>query len=338
MKLKVAFAGLRHAHIFSLYDSITGRNDMEIVAVCEEKPEESLMYKRPDITLTYNRFDEMLRNCPCDIIAVGDYYGKRGAVVIKALQAGKHVICDKPLCTSSDELDEIKRLAVGKRLCIGVMLDLRTSDSFVEAKKIIDSGKLGKITQIQFNGQHPLNLQTRPSWYFEPGKHGGTLNDIAIHAVDYIRHLTGMDIDRICSARTWRAFGSQSESFYDAAQCMMVLSNGCGVIGDVSYAEPDSFAFNMPQYWRFTIWGTGGVIEFNAVSPSVNCWFNGEKEVRSITAEKYPGENYLDYFLRDIAGKDSDMDTAWVLKCSAVALALQKFADEERAGKYLKTM
>ena len=119
---------------------------------------------------------------------------------------------------------------------------------------------------------------------------------------------------------------------------MMVLSNGCGVIGDVSYAEPDSFAFNMPQYWRFTIWGTGGVIEFNAVSPSVNCWFNGEKEVRSITAEKYPGENYLDYFLRDIAGKDSDMDTAWVLKCSAVALALQKFADEERAGKNLKTM
>ena len=291
-KLKVAFAGIRHAHIFSLYDAMIRRNDMEIVAVCEENPEASLMSKRPDILLSHNDFNVMLQECPCDIVAVGDYYGKRGSMVIRALRAGRHVICDKPLCTSANELDEIKDLASANRLCIGAMLDLRTSDSFVEAKNIIDSGKLGKITQIQFNGQHPLNLQSRPSWYFEPGKHGGTLNDIAIHAVDYIRHATGLDIDRICSARTWQAFDSHSDCFNDAAQCMMVLSNGCGVIGDVSYAEPDSFAFNMPQYWRFTIWGTGGVIEFNAVSPVVNCWLNGENTVRTVTAEKYLGKNY----------------------------------------------
>ncbi|MEZ4683286.1 MAG: hypothetical protein R2932_54665 [Caldilineaceae bacterium] len=53
-------------------------------------------------------------------------------------------------------------------------------------RNLIRSGLIGEIHAINFGGQHPLMLDTRAAWYFEPGKHGGTINDIAIHAVDAI--------------------------------------------------------------------------------------------------------------------------------------------------------
>ena len=53
-------------------------------------------------------------------------------------------------------------------------------------REIILSGELGEVASIHIDGQHPLNPSVRPGWYFEPGKHGGTINDIGIHAFDFV--------------------------------------------------------------------------------------------------------------------------------------------------------
>jgi predicted dehydrogenase len=60
----------------------------------------------------------MLDEVEVDIVAVGDYYGVRGERVIAALERGKHVIADKPLCTSLAELDRIEQLAAEKGLSV----------------------------------------------------------------------------------------------------------------------------------------------------------------------------------------------------------------------------
>ena len=330
---KIAFAGLRHGHINSLYNEAMKSPGLEITGICEEDAgaRQAFLAAHPENTApVYDSLDKLLAEVPCDILATGDYYGKRGKVLIQALQAGKHVISDKPVCTSLSELDQIEKLAREKHLSVGCMLDLRTNASYLLAREMIRNGEIGKIVQIQFTGQHPLLLGSRPHWYFEPGKHGGTINDIAIHAMDCIPWMTGLEIRSFTAARTWQAFDSQCDCFNDAAQFMFVMDNGCGVLGDVSYSEPDSHGYKMPQYWRFTIWGTKGVLEFNSTEKLVTAWIQGETEKRALTPAPYTGPHYLDWFLMEIDGREAELNSALVLKSARQALELQKLADESK--------
>ncbi|HEO72224.1 MAG TPA: gfo/Idh/MocA family oxidoreductase, partial [Candidatus Hydrogenedentes bacterium] len=124
MALRVAFIGFRHGHIHSLCDLLKARDDVEIVAACEEDPEARAGLADSDVAITHDSYEAMLGDVECDVIACGDYYGARGEELIRALEAGRHVIADKPLCTRIDELDRIEALARDRGLCVGCMLDL----------------------------------------------------------------------------------------------------------------------------------------------------------------------------------------------------------------------
>ncbi|MCP4516547.1 MAG: EamA family transporter, partial [Delftia sp.] len=50
----------------------------------------------------------------------------------------------------------------------------------------IAADRIGAVQTMSMSGQHPLRLGERPAWYFEPGRHGGTITDIGVHAVDLI--------------------------------------------------------------------------------------------------------------------------------------------------------
>ncbi|MFC1461132.1 Gfo/Idh/MocA family protein, partial [Verrucomicrobiota bacterium] len=174
MKTRIAFAGFRHGHINSLYAQVKNRDDAEIVAGCEEDAAtRETLRAGTDVQITHEDYEQMLDTVECDAIAVGDYYGKRGEIVIKALKREKHVICDKPLCTHLDELDEIEGLAKEKKLKVSMMLDMRDQSNFGRMRQLVLAGEIGEPHAISFGGQHPLTYGTRPGWYFEKGKHGG---------------------------------------------------------------------------------------------------------------------------------------------------------------------
>lgn len=324
-KLKVAFAGFRHGHIYALYDKMLKHPEIEIVAICEEDEPASLLAKRPEIKLTDTDFDAMLKRVDCDAVAIGDYYTKRGSMAIRALEAGKHVIADKPLCTSLAELDRIEALAAKTGLKVGCMYELRFGINFAAARALIKSGRLGKLLQIQFGGQHPLQLASRPGWYFEDGKHGGAINDIGSHALDVIPWMTGLKVAKIHGARNWQA-NPGAGFLKEAGQFMLELDNGCGVVGDVSYASPDSFGFTLGTYWRFNIWGTLGMVEFNFAGPAPTVWFDGAKAGVPVELPAAPGD-YLDSFLLDLAGKKPELDTAMVIESARRTLEVQLAAD-----------
>ncbi len=321
-QFKIAFMGFRHGHIYSLYNKAAQHPSVQIVAACEEDATARAAVQ-PSVNMTHTSWTDMLATVPCDIVAIGDYYGKRGKLAIDALAHGKHVILDKPICTSLEELDEMEALAARLDLRIGCMLDLRTSPAFVSARQAIRDGLIGRVTQIQFGGQHPLLRETRPGWYFEAGKHGGTINDIGIHAVDMLGFLTGESVKRIVAARTWQAFDVRSESFNDAAQFMLELESGCGVMGDVSYSAPDSQGYSLPTYWRFTVWGTQGLLEFSATESQVKAYLNAEKSVKILTAPTDVGTDFLDSFLADIQGIPAELNTETVVAVSRKTLEIQ---------------
>lgn len=327
---KVAFIGLRHGHITSLYQRIKKDSRFEIVAVCEEDAQAAKMAAESwNIETTHTDFNAMLAEVEFDILAVGDYYGIRGQRIIAGLKKGKHIIGDKPLCTGLQEVDEIRTLAADKNLKIGLMLDFRDYPPVRAAKELIDSGALGEIHAINFGGQHPLNYGTRPWWYFEEGKHGGTINDIAIHGLDVAEYLTGNPITELTAARTWNAFADKEPHFNDSAQAMFVLANGCGCTADVSYAAPVKFAFDSPFYWRFTIWGKGGVAEFCARDKMVHFYDNNSGEIKSIPPKSQSLSDYLNIFVNELDGKKEEFGTEHLLNVAEKALKLQAMADKQ---------
>lgn len=330
MTLRFAFIGFRHGHIFGLYDLARQRPDIEIAACCEEDSETRLhLQKEGRVDLTHQDYAAMLKEVDCDVLAVGDYYGKRGRILIDGLEAGKHVIGDKPLCTRLSELDEIESLSATKALRVGCMLDMPDSGQCRSMRRLIQAGQIGQVHAISFDGQHPLNYGTRPGWYFEQNKHGGTLNDIAIHALDFIPWSTGLNFTVVNAARNWNAALKQVPFFNDAAQVMLTMDNGCGVLGDVSYLTPDSMGYTMPNYWRMTVWGQDGVLETSATMDGLMLYQNGQKRPQRLKADQSRLGGYLEDFLSDICGEAADdgLTTSRVLRSSRIALGVQEAAD-----------
>lgn len=327
---KVAFIGLRHGHITSLYQRIKNDPRFEIVAICEENEKAAAEAAANwGMTATCNDFNAMLNEVDFDILAVGDYYGIRGQRIIAGLKKGKHILGDKPLCADLQELAEIRKLSRENGLKIGVMLDFRDYAPVRAAKELIDSGAMGEIHAINFGGQHPLSYGTRPWWYFEAGKHGGTINDIAIHGLDVAEYLTGNKITELTAARTWNAFADKEPHFNDSAQAMFVLANGCGCIADVSYAAPSKFAFDSPFYWRFTIWGKNGIAEFCARDKAVTFFDNNSGEIRVIPPASKSLSDYLNIFVNEIDGGSEELGSEHLMNVTEKALKLQALADNK---------
>ena len=331
-KWLVAFAGFRHAHIMQLYNTLCGDPGFEIVGCCEEDRGHALPSAVEKVAFTHDSLDVMLREIPCDIVAIGDVYGKRGSMAIRALKAGRHVFCDKPLCTSLAELNEIEAIASDRNLSVGCMFEMRFNPRFLLAKELIAQGKIGRLCQIQINGQHPLCRGSRPGWYFEKDRHGGTLNDIAGHAVDILPSLTGLKIRRFIAAREWRCLVPENEFMTDAAQFMLELDNGCGVVGDVSYNAFGSPGYSLHTYWRFNIWGTEGMIELNCIG-DVRLWSRDAPEPRIFTVpDGTKRRSCFESFMAELSGTPDEFTTKSVLESSRLTLELQALAETAPAA------
>ncbi len=329
--LKLAFAGFRHGHVMGLYAAARAHPNVRVVAACEEDPATvEALRSAGTVEITHISYTQMLEQVDCHAIGVGDFFARRGSRIIAALETGKHVISDKPICTSLAELDRISRLTSQRNLRLGCLLDLRDSGVFRAARRLILAGAIGNVLGIVFTAQHPLLLSARPAWYFEAGKHGGTINDIAVHAIDLIPWMTGQAFSEAVAARTWNARLPQFPHFHDGAQMMLKLSNNAGVLGDVSYFAPDGLAYTAPQYWRLTFHGTDGLIEAAFGQRTLALAKPTDKSPQIITVDDDVPNGCLDAFRRDIAGAstDSDLVTNDVLIASRRTLLIQRAADQ----------
>jgi len=322
--MNIIFAGFRHSHIEELY-RVAAKNAKVRITGCFEADAAARAAAAQNIGIEFSgkTYGELLADSAVDAVAIGAAYGDRGAMVIKALEAGKHIISDKPLCTSLKELEQIRRLAAAKNLKIGCMLDLRYVPTALKAKELLQSGKLGAVRNVSFTGQHYLNYQGRPKWYYEKGKHGGTINDIAIHGVDLIHELTGLKVNKINAARCWNAYAGKEPHFNDCAIFMAELDNGAGLLADVSYSAP---SYGLPTYWNFKFWCERGLLTFHGFDKKVYVYETGRAE--QAFDGSIPTIDYLDEFITEVE-KGTARLTENVLSMTEVCLKIQKFADEK---------
>lgn len=333
--MKLAIVGFRHAHMYVMAQHIQAMPEIELVAACEEDAAtRQALAARTDIQLTHECLETMLAEVECEAVAVGDTYARHGPLILRLLAQGKHVIVDKPVCITLAELAAIEQRLQETGLKLGCMLDMRDSPQMIGIRALIQSGRIGEIHAITFGGQHPLMLGTRPAWYFEPGQHGGTINDIAIHAVDALPWITGLNFAQINAARTWNAFAPAYPHFQDAGQMMLTMNNGCGVLGDVSYFMPNSMGYTLPHYWRMTFWGRKGIVETAATLDQLWVALDGERSPHQEALPPGKPAGYLTAFLHDIVGvtEEGELTTAVVLRATRTTLEIQQVADRHAAG------
>ena len=336
--MNLVFVGYRHGHTAAIYKDAMENPEINVLGGWEPTEVGRAMAEGTGLEFNYPTLESVLEDPNVDAISLGGVYGERGAQAIAALKAGKHVYGDKPICTSLEELEEIEKLAKEKNLKVGCYLSMRYSNGMKTIREMIANGDIGEVGAIDMTAQHPLNYGSRPMWYFEKGKHGGTINDIAIHGVDIVRFLTGLGIKNVTAARTWNHFATQEPDFKDCGQFMAELDNGAGLMMDVSYAAPKSCGFKLETYWRFTIWGTKGVIEYklnggpnSQVIDSddgalVQVALDGTEGFIPYKKEKYPVTPWGE-FLKEIRGQETIINTEDVIRTSREVLTVQAAAN-----------
>lgn len=325
--MKVAVSGFRHGHIASVVKQLRGHPNLEVVAAAEEEPDACRdIIEAAGVEVKYGSLDAMMEDVDFDILAIGDIFTKRGVQAIKALEAGKHVMADKPLCTRLEEMASIRELSESKHLSVIVALTMRYDSVWVEGRRLLRDGGVGQVTNVAVFGHHPLRFRTgRPDWYFEPGRHGGTLTDILIHAVDSLWWLTGHPVVEVIAARAWNAEVSDAPFFQDAAQAMLRLENNAGVIADVSYKAPRGHS----APWTMHVWGTEGYLTM--MTPGDLILRRHDEPEKRIPAAAEIKTDYAADLMAEITGDEthgSFLTTAVCLSSSEKTLRIQEAADK----------
>lgn len=336
--MNLAFVGFKHRHTGAIYQEAMADPNITVLGAWEDTEEGRALADGLGLAFNYPTLESVLDDPRVDAVCLGGSFGERGGEAIAALRSGKHVYADKPVCTSLAEIDEIEALASAKHLKVGCYLTLRFSQGIRNLREMIAEGTLGEIGCINMTAQHPLQYGSRPMWYFAPGQHGGTINDIAIHGVDLVRFITGMGIKNVTAARTWNHFATEEPDFRDCGQFMAELDNGAGFMADVSYAAPASCGFSLETYWRMTFWGTRGVAEYKMKGAGtagidadsavlLQVALQGSKGFTPMELKSY-NVTGLGEFVREINGEtDLLINTEDVIRSSREVLTIQAAAD-----------
>lgn len=179
-------------------DAIRALPNGKIVAVCD-KVEEAAQSKAQQYGCEYYAdLDEMLQDDRIDVVNVVVPSGLHAPLGIKCAEAGKHVICTKPIDVTLEKIDEL--IAAGERnnVKIGATHQFRGYTLFKRIKEYAVEGRLGKL--LYGNAQVPWY---RTDEYYSDSWHGtkeldggGALMNQSIHYVDLLIWIMG-DVDRL---------------------------------------------------------------------------------------------------------------------------------------------
>lgn len=143
----------------------------------------------------YASLEELLADPEVEIAVIAVPNDVHEELTVKCLEAGKNVICEKPVTTSLESLDRMIDAAdrTGKVFC--VHQNRRWDDYFVTVKALCESGDLGDIISMETR-VHGSN-GVPGDWRKHKAQGGGMLYDWGVHLIDQALWMNGYDVDRV---------------------------------------------------------------------------------------------------------------------------------------------
>ena len=163
--------------------------------VCTTSQEKSQrVAKEFGISLATANEDDLIYNPDIQVIDICTPNLCHYETLKKALSAGKHVLCEKPLTVTADQAKEIAELAANSNRVCGMVFNNRWLAPVMRAKQLVDEGRLGRILHFHASYLHNscIDPDRRVGWKQDKTVcGGGVLFDLGSHVIDLISHLCG---------------------------------------------------------------------------------------------------------------------------------------------------
>ncbi|MFI1093928.1 Gfo/Idh/MocA family protein [Streptomyces sp. NPDC020917] len=253
---RIAVAGAAHPHVDYVVDEISRSQNLQLVAVADPVRELAEKWAAPHGAPVFTDHRRMLDAVRPDVVVTAGVYGDRGRTVLDALHAGCHVLADKPLCTTPDELDAIAAATHRGGRHVVLMLEKRYYPETLAALELVRAGVLGEITGVLSSGPHKLNRAARPGWFFERARYGGILGDLAVHDIDAALYFTGLTAGTVAGSVAGTTPGTADFAPYGVAT---LAAPDVLVTAEVSWMTPAASAVHGD--YRMRLVGTRGTAE-----------------------------------------------------------------------------
>lgn len=204
------------------------------------------------VAKTYNSYQAMFDDPKIDVVYIGTPHTLHFEQTVAALKAGKHVLCEKPITTSSEQSQKLASLAKDKGLVLMEAMWTYFLPAILEVKKWVDEGRIGKVLHLKAEFGYPIKYDPSIREY-DAELAGGCLLDMGIYPIAMAglflgyddvdwqvdAHLApnGVDDDVIYHAK----FGEAKASLHSSFRCK--LMNYLEVIGDKG-------TISVKDYWR----------------------------------------------------------------------------------------
>lgn len=211
----------------------------------------------------YASVEELLADENIDAVSICVANHAHAEVTIKALEAGKDVLCEKPMATTMEDCEAMVATAkkTGKKLMIGQ--NQRLAKAHAKAKKLIDEGWIGNVLTFRTTFGHggPETWSVDPgknTWFFDKTKAAmGAMADLGIHKTDLIQFLLGQKVVKVSAEVTTLDKTDANGNLIqvdDNAICIYTMENG--VIGTMTA----SWTFYGPEDNSTVLYGTKGIM------------------------------------------------------------------------------
>lgn len=226
--------------------------EVALVAFCDLDKEKAIKaaqaYGTEDATV-YEDYEKLLQDKTIDVVHVLTPNISHAEISIAAMEAGKHVMCEKPMAKTSEEAKQMVEAAdrTGKKLTIGYNNRFRPDSQYLH--KVATRGDLG---EVYFAKAHAIRRRAVPTWGVfldEEKQGGGPLIDIGTHALDLtlwmmnnykpksvmgnIYHKLGKKKD---AANAWGPWDPENFKVEDAAFGFITMENGATITLESSWA------------------------------------------------------------------------------------------------------
>ncbi|MBQ7039288.1 MAG: Gfo/Idh/MocA family oxidoreductase [Clostridia bacterium] len=232
--------------------SLAKLDDVEMVAFCdiiEERAEKAKKDYGTADAKVYTDYKELLKDKSIDVVHVCTPNREHSFITVDALEADKHVMCEKPMAKTYEEakkmLDAAKR--TGKKLTIGYQNRQNPETQYLKAA--CDAGELG---DIYFAKAHAVRRRAVPTWGVflnEEEQGGGPLIDIGTHALDITLWTMNNYKPKMVVGKTYRKLADQTNTanawgdwdpskftVEDSAFGFIVMEDGATIILESSWA------------------------------------------------------------------------------------------------------
>ncbi|MGP9695058.1 Gfo/Idh/MocA family protein [Brachybacterium sp. AOP25-B2-12] len=215
--------GIANAHLAGYR---AAGDTVRITAVADAQPETLAARVEETGARGYSDFTELVKDPEVDAVDICLPHHLHRAAIVAAAQAGKHILCEKPLCLTAEEAREVREAVTAAGVTLMCAHNQLYMPAVAEAKRLLDEGALGTVYEVRttdsfYNDFDPENMGWRAH---AKTSGGGEYIDTGYHPTYLLMHLAGgVPTEAFSMMSTHRLTFMEGE---DSAQVLVRFDNG----------------------------------------------------------------------------------------------------------------